>query len=127
MITVSASSSSILDDVTMCHLLEALLSAHGFKWYVRKMTDACPGDCIESVRIRGNTIVVKYKSPQKKKSFMWSPSSSSSSSVFGKSVAKWSKMEIPSDLKKQMPFVHARSWTDVQHFDWEGNLVPEGG
>ena len=90
----------------MARVLESVLSCHGFKWSHRQFTDTCGGPDIV-VSFKGDEISVAY--------------ANISTSVFSKSVATCTKVEVAVDLAEHFSFVHVSK--RVQHYDWSGAPV----
>lgn len=80
-------------------LVVSILETHGFKWYEGGGTDLCDG--LESVHIKDSKIKVKYANLSEIK--------------LVSSDAKFSKIEIPSDLKEFYPLVHVKG--EVTHVE----------
>lgn len=101
-------------------LLEITLSEHGFKWVHRNATDLCPNDHMRVQLVRkgtGDLLAEVTYTKRLKRNLL----GQLTGSVFSRSVARVSRVLVPRDLKRCMPFVFVSK--RVQHYDWEGREV----
>jgi hypothetical protein len=88
-------------------LVQSILQAHGFKWYTHRMTDTCTH--INTVKISGDKICITYDA----------------SSHFKKSIAHFTKIDVPVSLRNKLSVVHIASWKHLIHYDRSGKVVKD--